>query len=106
MTGLGVNKMSGNGNTAPLVRISAGHQVSAGIWENEITVNGTTKTVLKTTVSRRYKDNKTGEWRSSFSFSRQDIPLVIFCLSKAFEKMLGEENGDSASGSVEEEAVA
>ena len=46
--------------------------------ENDIEVNGVTKTVLKVTVDRRYKD-KNGEWKSSQSFSRCTIsPLSEF----------------------------
>ncbi len=37
----------------PIARFRAG-QISCAIWENEIQVNGTTKTVLKASVSRRY----------------------------------------------------
>ena len=95
--------MSGNGNTSPLVRITAG-PVSCGIWENQIKVNGATKAILKASVSRRYKDNN-GEWKSTGSFSRNEVPLAIFCLQKAWEKMIGEEGRESENGAVEEEAV-
>lgn len=98
-----VNKMSGNGNTAPLVRIQAG-PVSCGIWENPIKVNGATKAILKASVSRRYKDNN-GEWKSTGSFSRNEVPLAIFCLQKAWEKMIGEEGRESENGAVEEESA-
>jgi hypothetical protein len=33
-------------------------------------------------VERRYRD-KDGSWKSFGSFSRNEIPLVIFCLTKA-----------------------
>ena len=88
----------------PLKKISAG-QVSAALWENEIKVNGQTKTVLKASIQRRFKD-RDGTWKSTTSFSRNEIPLAIYCLEKAFEAMLGEENGEAAeNGTVEEEAV-
>jgi hypothetical protein len=80
--------------------------MSCALWENEIAVNGTSKMVLKASVSRRYKD-KDGNWKSSQSFSRNEIPLAIYCLEQAFEKIIGEEQAQNGNGSngVEEEVV-
>jgi hypothetical protein len=47
--------------------------------------------MLKATVERRYKDKK-GVWQSSGSFGRNDIPLVKYCLDKAFEAITEEQN--------------
>ncbi|MHC4520290.1 MAG: hypothetical protein ACYTAS_17000 [Planctomycetota bacterium] len=61
--------------------------------------------ILKATVQRRYKD-KSGEWRSSGSFNRNEIPLAIHCLQKAFEKIIELQNEDSGTGNnVEEIAI-
>ena len=61
----------------PVARFRAG-QISCAIWENEINVNGTAKTVLKAGVSRRYKD-RDGSWKSSQSFGpRRRPPLFLF----------------------------
>jgi hypothetical protein len=83
---LEVNNMAG-----PVNKIRAG-SVSAALWENEATVNGRTVTMLKATVERRYKD-KDGNWKSSGSFSRNEIPFAIYALGKAFQAMI-EERGD------------
>ena len=53
--------------------------MSCALWESEIVVNGATETMLKASVSRRYRD-KAGNWKSSQSFSRNEIPLAIYCL--------------------------
>ena len=58
--------------------------------------------MLKATVERRYKD-KNDEWKSSNSFSRNEIPLVRWCLDKAFDAMLEERSSDRIS--VEEEVI-
>jgi len=62
--------------TKPLKSFAAGG-VRAALWNNEIRVNGSSKTTLKATVERRYKD-KDGTWKSSQSFSRNEIPLAIY----------------------------
>jgi hypothetical protein len=41
----------------PVAKFKAG-QISAAIWENEISVNGGKTTVMKATVQRHYKDNQ------------------------------------------------
>ena len=85
----------------PIAKIRAG-TVACALWENGINVNSTTKTVLKASIQRRYKD-RDGEWRSSTSFSRNEIPLAVFCLQKAFEKIVEMQIEGSSNGAVEEE---
>jgi len=86
--------------TKPLRSFAAGG-VRAAIWENEIRVNGSAKTILKATVERRYKD-KSGTWKSTTSFSRNEIPLAVYCLEKAFEAIVGEEHVQNGNGAAEE----
>ena len=73
---------------APVKKFNAG-PVSCALWENEATVNGRKMTLIKATLDRRYKD-KDGTWKSSGSFSRNEIPLAVFCLVQAYAAMLGE----------------
>jgi hypothetical protein len=83
----------------PIAKFRAG-QVSAALWENEIQTAGRTVMVLKATIQRRYKDTD-GQWKSSMSFSRNEIPLAIHCLQKAFEKMVELQNDSSGNGGPE-----
>jgi hypothetical protein len=77
----------------PVVRFGVG-QVSCAVWENEISVNSQAETILKASVSRRYRDYN-GEWKSSTSFSRNEILLAIYCLQKAFALMVeGDNDGE------------
>ena len=70
----------------PVAKFRAG-QVTCAVWENQVTVGNQQQTILKASVSRRYRD-KSGIWKSSQSFSRNEIPLAIYVLQKAFEAML------------------
>jgi len=86
----------------PVAKFKAG-QISAALWENEIIAkNGHRATVLKATVERRYKD-RDGNWKSSGSFSRNEIPLAIYCLQKAFEKIIEMQIDESSDSGVVEE---
>ena len=95
-----------NGQTTlPAAKFKAG-QISSAIWENQMNINGKTVTVFKATVQRRYKDKTSGEWKSSGSFGRNEIPLAIFCLQKALEEIIAMQNQASENaGSVEEVPV-
>ena len=77
---------------APVKKFGAG-SVSCALRENEATVDGRKVSILKATVERRYKD-RDGTWKSSGSFSRNEIPLAVFCLLKAFAAMVGEDEGE------------
>ena len=70
----------------PIRRFQAG-QVSCALFENAIQVNGETRQIVKATLGRRYKD-RYGNWKTSQSYSRNEIPLAIFVLQKSFEAML------------------
>ena len=82
----------------PVTKFQAG-MVSAAIWENPIEVKGKTVTMLKATVQRRYKD-KDGNWKSSQSFSGNEIPLAVYCLQKCFEHMIEGQKDDVEDNGV------
>jgi hypothetical protein len=85
----------------PVAKFKA-EQVSAALWENEVTTRtGRKVAVLKATMERRYKD-RDGQWKSSATLSRNEIPLAIYCLQKCFEWIV---EGEDEEGTVEEETV-
>ena len=89
------------GQQMPVAKFRAG-QVSSAIWENEVQMARGTVKILKATIQRRYKD-KGGTWQSSTSFSRNEIPLAIHCLQKAFEKIVEKQNEEARAGTNVEE---
>ena len=78
------------GKNRPLATYKASGVVCA-VWENDVQMGGQTQTMLKATVERRYKD-RDGNWKSSGSYGRNDIPLVRHVLQQAFELMLQEKS--------------
>ena len=58
--------------------------------------------LAKASVSRRYQA-RNGDWKTSQSFSRNEIPLAIYVLQKAFEAMLEKPKEAEA---IEEERVS
>lgn len=84
------------GQQMPVAKFRAG-PVSSAIWENEVQMPRGTVKILKATIQRRYKD-KSGTWQSSTSFGRNEIPLAIHCLQKAFEKIIQTQNEETSTG--------
>jgi len=91
------------GQQMPVAKFRAG-PVSSAIWENEVQMPRGTVKILKATVQRRYKD-KSGTWQSSTSFGRNEIPLAIHCLQKAFEKIIETQNEETGTGTNVEEVI-
>lgn len=91
------------GQQLPVAKFQAG-QVSSAVWENEVQMPRGTVKILKATIQRRYKD-KEGNWQSSGSFSRNEIPLAIYCPQKAFEKIIELQKEESAKNNIEEVVV-
>ena len=73
-------------NNEPIRKFQAG-QVTCALWDNVVTVNGKPQSILKATVDRRYLA-RDGTWKTSQSFSRNEIPLAMYVLQKAFEAMI------------------
>ena len=70
----------------PIERFRAG-AVTGALFEDAVTINGQPGRITKATIGRRYKD-RNGQWKTSQSFSRNEIPLAIYVLQKAFAAMV------------------
>lgn len=62
--------------------------ISLGIFENESTHDGQTQKYLKANIDKRYRDNKSGEWRSTSSFSLDDLLRLRAVIDKAVDYMI------------------
>ena len=83
--------------TSPVAQFKAG-TVAVAIWENQTDIDGKAVTALRATIQRKYKGKRRDEWIFSNSFGRNDIPLAIHCLQKAFEKIVETQNDASNNG--------
>ena len=88
-------------NQPPVKTLTAG-PINVAIWKNQTkhTEDGQHQEFHSVTFERRYKD-KDGQWKSSGSFSRNEIPLVQYVLAKAFEAMVEEGQGSGETGETE-----
>lgn len=91
-------------NQRPAAKVRAG-AISCALWQNEIVVGGRKVAALKASIERRYKD-ASGEWRSANSFGRNEIPLAMYCLQKAFEHIIEHETAAGEESVIEDELSA
>jgi len=90
--------------TKPLATIKIG-QIHTAIWENPIrTAKGAPAMMLNVSVERRYRD-RDGKWKSTNNFSRNDVPVVIYCLDKALEHMIEHSSHSQPSSSDDEDSA-
>src|SRR4030042_4663676 len=87
----------------PVEKCRAG-SIACALWANDIRVGNVTKTVLKCTVERRFKDSD-GTWKSTGSYGRNEIPLVVHCLQQAFAYMIDDSAKRSEEGGADAEPV-
>jgi hypothetical protein len=92
-------------NQKPLYSCRAGGKISASIWSNTATVNGKQVGILKVTVQNRYKDKASGEWKTTSSFSKSELPQLIWALQKCYDKLMCEESTEPDAGMIDEEIV-
>ena len=69
-------------------------RIRAAVWANS-TETGIRHNV---TVSRIYKDDKSGEWRDSQSFGRDDLPLVGKVCDIAHSWIYSQSNSNGVKG--------
>lgn len=86
----------------PIRKLRVG-AVSCAIWRNDVNVAGRTVPMLKASVERRYQASD-GVWKSSGSFTRNEIPVVIYLLQQAFEVMI--KHGNAADERETDELAA
>lgn len=70
--------------------------LSASVFENHTTVNDRTITFLKVSLQRTYKDGD--EWKTTTSLSRDDLPVALLLLQRAWEFILDTEASRSKDG--------
>jgi len=79
----------------------------AAIFGNQVNVKGRNIVIKKATFSKRYKDNKDGQWKNSSSLDTNDIPKMIMTLMAAYAYLTKSnvENGNGRAGGIAEDVL-
>ncbi len=74
------------GKNLPEKKFKAG-AVEATIWANEFEKDGKKGIYKSISLSRNYKDRRTGDWKQTNSFRTNDLPKALLVLQKAYEHL-------------------
>lgn len=82
----------------PIAKFSSGG-LNVAVWENTIETANGPQPVERVTLERRYKDEKSGEWKSTNSYRMNELPKAILVLQKAYEFLACKRrSGDEGDG--------
>ena len=59
--------------------------ITVAVWLNTVDTEDGPMTFRSVSVTRRYRDKKTGEWKDANSYNPTDLPALIFALQRAQE---------------------
>ncbi len=62
--------------------------VSLSIFENESTHDGRSQKYYRARIDKRYRDNQSGEWKSTNSYSVDELLRLRFLVDQAVGAML------------------
>lgn len=85
--------MTANGSgSRPEKKFQAGGVV-ASVWVNTRSFNGQPQEIKSVSLERRYKDSS-GEWKSSTSFSINELPKVLVVAAQAYSYLVLHDRGE------------
>lgn len=84
----------------PIYKQSAG-LIDLAIWQNTVETPRGKATLLKAQVERRFK-SASGEYRSTTSFGKTDLPQVLYLLTQAYDYILRQEQAERDHRRVEQ----
>jgi hypothetical protein len=78
----------------PAAEFRAGTVVAA-IWTKSTTIDGRSAAQHSIRIQKRYRDEKSGEWKTTTYFRPDELPKLALVVSKAYEHLMLREVDDS-----------
>jgi hypothetical protein len=76
-----------NNNNHPTREFRAGTIVAA-VWESTTTINGRSVPQHSIRIQKRYRDEKSGEWKTTTYFRPDDLPKLVLVANKVYEDVM------------------
>jgi hypothetical protein len=87
--------MSNEPSERPTNEFRAGTVVAA-IWTKTATLNGRSVPQHSIRIQKRYRDEKSGEWKTTTYFRPDELPKLALVVSKAYEHLMLREMDDTS----------
>lgn len=62
--------------------------VSAAVWEETSIVNGRNVTQYNIRIQKRYRDERSGQWKTTTYFRPDELPKLVLVANKVFEDVM------------------
>lgn len=79
--------MSENTGKQPQKEFRAGTIVAA-VWEDQAVVNGRSVPQFSIRVQKRYRDERSGQWKTTTYFRADDLPKLVLVANKVYEDVM------------------
>lgn len=78
--------MPNQANRKPTREFRAG-TIIASVWETAPLTSGRNATKYDVRIQKRYRDERSGQWKSTSYFRPEDLPKLALVASKVFEEL-------------------
>jgi hypothetical protein len=78
----------------PIKEFRAG-TVAAAIWESKTPSNGKAYAQYSIRVQKRYRDDKSGQWKTTSYYRPDELPKLALVASRAFEFLTLRESNEA-----------
>lgn len=78
----------------PVAEFRAGTVVAA-IWTKNSTIDGRNAAQHSIRIQKRYRDEKSGEWKTTTYFRPDELPKLALVVSRTYEHLMLRATGDS-----------
>jgi hypothetical protein len=79
--------MNENNGKQPQREFRAGTIVAA-VWEDETVVSGRNVTQFSIRIQKRYRDERSGQWKTTTYFRPDDLPKLVLVANKVYEEVM------------------
>ena len=69
--------------------------VAAAIWTKHVPLNGRSVAQHSIRVQKRYRDEKSGQWKTTTYFRPDELPKLALVVSRAYEFLMLREKDDT-----------
>lgn len=78
--------MSSKNGEQPILEVRAGG-INGAVWGNSTTLDGRPVVQHSIRIEKRYRDEKTGEWKTTGYLRPDDLPKLALVATKLFEHL-------------------